>query len=162
MKTLYRLFLLLAVLLPSVAFTSCDDENSFPDVDFSVTFDNAVYSNGILYVVEGEQFDITSIDVTNREAGKNAAITAANYYWDFEYIGSSVRPPYNFSIKLSPGTTAGRHNLQIECPVIAADKTPATATVVLDVLVVPSSNDMPNVDTENSLKVIPDISNTDK
>ena len=71
---------LLVMLVPALALVSChDDDNDIPNVDFNLSFENAVEVDGSLYVVQGETMKITGIDVQNNEADKGALITAATY-----------------------------------------------------------------------------------
>lgn len=162
MKTLSRLFLTLLALLPALAFTSCDDKNDLPDVDITLQFDGAAYVDGTLYAVAGAPFSVASIDVTNRDAGKKAGITVANYFWDYQYLGSVVEPPYAYTIDLSENVVPGRYVLTIECPVIAVDKAPATATMNVNVVVVESETDVPDNATTTPVKINPSIRDTDK
>ncbi len=153
---------LLLLLLPAMALvSSCSDESDLPDVDFNVNFENAPSIDNTLYVVQGDQFEITSIDVINNQGGKNAMITNASYFWDFQYIGSSIEPPYGFKITVSPEASLGKHILQIECPLFAEDKEPATAVVSFTVNVVASADDIPDQGVA-TVKVHPTTTNTDK
>lgn len=90
---------------------SCSDDNDLPDVDFDMTFENATVVDGTLYVVQGQEFKVSTITVTNNETGKPAALTAANYYWDYLYVGTSVQPPYTFEFEVSETMPVGRHIL---------------------------------------------------
>lgn len=135
---------LLLLLLPTMAFvTSCSDESDLPDVDFDVNFENVTTIDNVLYVVQGESFEITSIDVISND-GKNAMITNANYYWDYQFIGSSIEPPFGFKIEVTPEASLGKHVLQIDCPLFVQDKEPATALVSFAVNVVASLDDLPD------------------
>ena len=86
--------LLLGLVALPLAMTSCDDDNDLPDVDVTVTFDNATKAeDGSMYIVKGNPISVSSIEVTNREAGKKAIATAAIYYLDGVRIGASVVSP---------------------------------------------------------------------
>ncbi|MDE5628202.1 MAG: hypothetical protein K2I69_01430 [Muribaculaceae bacterium] len=137
------LFLLL-LLVPALSLVSCSDDHDLPNVDFNFTFENAVELDGTLYVVQGETFEIASIQVINKEEGKNALITAANYYWDYYFLGSTVQPPYGFEISVEENTPLGEHLLEVECPLYAVDKEPAFAVVAFNVKVVASAEDIPD------------------
>lgn len=153
----YLYFLLL--LIPAFALVSCHDDKDLPDVDFDFTFENAVDVDGVLYVVQGETMEITSIQVINNESGKEAMITAANYYWDYYYLGSTVQPPYGFAIDVDADTPVGEHILQVEAPLYAVDKSPATAVVVFRVQVVASPEDIPDQGAVTT-RISPSISST--
>lgn len=139
-------YLYLLLLLIPLGLTSChDDDNDLPDVDFDVTFnDAAIDENGVVYVVQGESFEVESVKVINREAGKSAIITSATYFWDAFPLGTSVVEPFGFEIETSTTTPLGNHSLQISCPVYAVDKEMATALVSFTVCVVADEADLPD------------------
>lgn len=142
MKKKFFYFLLLA--LPALCFVSCsDDGEDLPDVDFSLEFEGGVDVDGAIYVVRGETLEIKSITVTNNDKDKSALITSATYYWDAFRIGISAVPPYGFNIVVSEEAPLGRHELAIECPVYAVDKSPAVANLFYKVMVVESADDIP-------------------
>ena len=135
---------LLVMLVPALALVSChDDDNDIPNVDFNLSFENAVEVDGSLYVVQGETMKITGIDVQNNEADKGALITAATYYWDGYYIGTTVQPPFGFEFDVTENVPVGKHQIEIECPLFAVDKSPATAIVFMYVNVVASEEEIP-------------------
>lgn len=137
-------FIFLFLLALPIAFVSCsDDGKDLPDVSFSLAYENAVDVDGTLYVVQGTDFTVTSITVTNNEPNKAAFINAATYYWDGYFLGTSYEAPYGIEIAIPEDATTGRHSLQIECPVFAVDKSIATALVSYRVEVVASADDIP-------------------
>ncbi|MBD5232803.1 MAG: hypothetical protein HDS65_01350 [Bacteroidales bacterium] len=132
------------IAIPALAFVSCsDDDKNLPDVDFNVEVENATKVDGAVYVVQGETLTISGITVTNREEGKEAAITQAAYFWDGRYIGTSVFAPYGIEIPTSDTTPLGNHSLDIQAPVLAVDKEVATAVIGLKVVVVESEDEVP-------------------
>lgn len=148
---------LLALLVPALALVSChDDDNDVPNVDFTINFENAVRVDGTLYVVKGESLKITGIDVENNEPGKGAMITAATYYWDGYYIGATVQPPFGFEYNIGENVPVGKHQIEIECPLFAVDKSPATAIVYMYVQVVASEEEIPGQGTPEA-RVTPHI-----
>ncbi len=141
MKRYIKLFL---PLIAAIAFVACDDDDkNLPDVTFNIEIENAQRVDGTLYIVQGDTLEVKSITVTNNEAGKEAFITSASYYWDYNYVFSSVIPPYGFSFYVGKNTPVGRHNLDIECPVYAVDKEAAVAISSFKVKVVASIEEIP-------------------
>lgn len=146
------LSLLLLALPMAFAFTSCDDDDDLPNVTMSITVENAVQQDGIIYVVQGDTLVIEGITVTNNEKG-NAAITAATYYWDYYRLGTNIVAPYGYAIVTTrtedniEGTPLGNHLLEIQCPLLAEDKAVATALMVYKVCVVESADDIPATGT---------------
>ncbi len=156
MKKFLSLFLLA---IPMLAFVSCHDDNDLPDVDFNFTFENATRVDGKLYAVQGQPFKVASIEVKNKDSNKPAMITAANYYWDYYYIGSSIQPPFAFEVQLSEETPLGEHLLEVQAPLFAEDKEAATAVVSFKVQVVASADDIPQAG-ESSFSVKPSTSSS--
>lgn len=153
MKKLYY-FLLLA--LPVMMFASCDDDNSLPSVDVSIQIDGGVGVNNEIYVVQGDTLSVESINVVNKEHGKNAIITSATYSWDYAFVGVSVTPPYGAEF-VTENMPIGEHLLQIECPVYAVDKSPAMMYMAYKVKVVESVDDIPAGDQVTQFTTTPGI-----
>ncbi|MDE6368684.1 MAG: hypothetical protein K2K94_05550 [Muribaculaceae bacterium] len=153
MKKLYY-FLLLA--LPVMMFASCDDENSLPSVDVTIQNDGGVSVNDEIYVVQGDTLSVESINVVNKEHGKNAIITSATYSWDYAFVGVSVTPPYGAQF-ITENMPIGEHLLQIECPVYAVDKSPAMMYMAYKVKVVESVDDIPSGNQVTQFTTTPGI-----
>ena len=123
-------YILLFAVLPVLGLSACsDDGDDLPDVDFSLNISGGVMVDGTIYVVQGDTLVINSVNVVNNEPDKSAIITAATYYWDAFRMGTSAVPPYGFSFATSENTSLGKHEITIECPVYAVDKSPAIANV---------------------------------
>lgn len=152
---------LLLLLVPAFALVSCSDDDDVPNVNFEITFANAVEHNGDVYVVQGDIAEIQSITVTNNEAGKAAFITDAIFYWDGYYLGSSFQSPFTFEFGTTDQTPVGRHTLDITCALFAVDKSPATAVVRYPVYIVASAEDIPDEATPTA-KVTPSVTANDK
>ncbi|MDE6277399.1 MAG: hypothetical protein K2M06_04745 [Muribaculaceae bacterium] len=156
-KTLICGLLTLAMIC---GFSSCSDDNDLPDVSFVVNFDDATEVDGVLYVVQGETFDIESITPINNESNKAVELGGATYYWDYRPIGASLYKPFAFEITVTPATSLGRHILEIYCPVYAVDKAPANAIMSYQVEVVASADDLP-VGGNTSVPTTAQVSKTD-
>lgn len=153
MKKLYY-FLLLA--LPVIMFASCDDDKSLPSVDVSIQIDGGVSVNNEIYVVKGDTLSVESINVVNKEQGKNAIITSATYAWDYAFAGVSVTPPYGAQF-VTDNMPVGQHLLQIECPLFAVDKSPAMMYMSYRVAIVESADDIPSGEAVTQFTTTPGI-----
>lgn len=151
-----KFFSLLLLATPLLMFTSCDDDKDLPDVDVSINIDGGVSVDGTIYVVQGDVLDITAINVTNREHGKEALITSATYTWDYAYVATSVTPPYGIEFE-TVNVPVGTHLLQIECPLYAVDKSAAIMYIAYKVCVVPSVDDIPAGQAATEISVNPGI-----
>lgn len=155
-----KIFYLILLLIPSLALTSCHDDDDIPNVDFNIALDeNATEVNGDIYVLEGQNFSITGISVTNLDSNKGALITSASYYWNGYYLATNIQPNYGYTFNLE-NTPVGKYRLEIECPVYAADKSPATAVVFINVYIVASADDIPAGTPDASVNVHPHVSAT--
>lgn len=137
-----KIFYFLLAVLPLCFMASCDDDNNLPDVDVSITIDGGVRVDGMIYVVQGDTLSVESINVINREQGKNAVITSATYSWDYLYAGISPVAPFGASFA-TDNMQLGKHLLQIECPLFAVDKSPANLYMAYKVDIVASADDIP-------------------
>ena len=138
-----NLLFLLALLPLALGFAACSDDNDLPNVDITTNFGDAKIVNGVVYVVQGETLTIEGLTITNKEEGKGAGISSANYYWDYVFVGTNPLPPYGFKFETTEDTPVGRHVLEIICPVFAVDKTLADALLAYNVQVVASPDDIP-------------------
>lgn len=160
MKRLY-LLIALALTLPLALFTSCDDDDKdLPDVDFVMDIQNAVYSDGQIYVVAGDTLEITSLGVINKEANRKAIIPYADYYWDYIRIAQAVVPPFGVDIYINKETRVGEHLLEVYALVYAEDKSPAFSVIQYTVNVVASPEDLPS-DAVTSFRATPSIQDND-
>lgn len=141
MKKILPLVILL-VALP-FAISSCSDDNDLPNVDYSISFSGATLDSatGTLYVTQGDTLNVESITVSNLESDKTAAVTGAQYYWDYNLIGNSPLPPFGYKIYVSDLTPVGEHQLTIRVGVVAVDKSPAIGIVNYPVKVVAAPSD---------------------
>ena len=141
MKKIYS-FALALLALPFI-LSSCSNDNELPNVAFNMAVSGGVMDNNTIYIVRGDTLNIESLNVTNLDSDKAAAVTDAQYYWDYNFIGANPFAPYNFSIDVGDSTAVGDHMLTVRAGVIAVDKTPAFAIVDYPVVVVADSTQMP-------------------
>lgn len=135
-------FLYLLLLLPfCLGATSCSDDNDFPSVDLTVKMTGAANVDNVIYVVQGDPFGIESISVQSL-TGKQAMLTAVNYYWDG--VPSQVAPVAPYTITWDTSTIpVGSHLLQMQTSLLQVDKSIATALITYKVQVVESAADLP-------------------
>lgn len=153
MKKLYY-FLLLA--LPMFFVTSCDDDDSLPEVNITLDISGGVNVDKTLYVVAGDTLNIDGIVVTNLEKDKSAIITEAAYSWDYGPVFLSVNPPYGASF-VTNESLIGNHLIQIQCPLYAVDKSPAVIHMSCKVTVVASADDIPAGTQDTVFTVKPSV-----
>lgn len=139
-----KFFFLVAAVATMFAFTSCDDNDSLPDVDFRVTLEGGVFANNDIYVVQGDTLTVASVQVVNNEQGKSVTIPYVNYYFNHQFIGRNAIEPFNFDIAMPETMPIGKYYLELTAPVFAVDKEPGYAVISYVVNVVQSADDIPD------------------
>lgn len=133
----YFLFAITALLI-----SSCDHNDDIPDVDVSITVSGCVVHDNTMYVVKADGFEVVSVNLENRGT-KNAVIGSVVYFWDYMRVGDSVIAPYSYKFNTS-ATETGPHLFQMEAAVYAVDYSPAVAFLSYNVVVVDSTDDIPD------------------
>ncbi|MCM1369813.1 MAG: hypothetical protein NC204_05510 [Candidatus Amulumruptor caecigallinarius] len=129
------------ILLSILGLTSCSDDNDGPDVDITIAYDNVVEEGSRIYVVEGTPLIIKGIYVESAN-GSAAAISGVNYYWNYCNVGFSNTAPFSFNFDTSY-LRPGNYILGMKFNVLQVDKSIAVASIVQNVTVVASAEDLP-------------------
>lgn len=149
------------LLLPALmfAFTSCSDDDDLPQVSIDTTYTGATMVDGTLYVVQDQEFAITSVVATPLRDGKKAGITAVDYLLDGWNIGYTAVSP--FAITFDAGTfTLGKHLLSMSMIIAEEGCSLATGYYATDMVVVATADEIPtpDADTEQGvLRITPTI-----
>ncbi len=143
-KFLKLLVLPLLACLPMTVFVSCGDDDDTPDVDLSISIEDATVVDDVIYVVKGETLEITAVNIKNNEPGKKALITSATYFVDGVRLGTNIIPPYGFEIPFKRDAAVGGHAMQIVCDIAAEGKALGIAVLNYDVVVVEDASDIPS------------------
>ncbi|MDE5840997.1 MAG: hypothetical protein K2H49_08755, partial [Muribaculaceae bacterium] len=77
-----KLLYLLLVLPFTMMFSSCSNDNDLPNVEITMSFDNAAVSDGTVYVVQDSVFSITGISTKALDSNQQAAIANVRYFWN--------------------------------------------------------------------------------
>lgn len=140
MKRLNFLALALVAVLPLIS-TSCSNDDDLPEVNLSVAFSGASENDGVLYVVQGDNLVIDGLNVTPVAGSKKATLGATAYYWDYQFLGTSIMEPFGMSIN-TERLPVGEYLLQINTTVFQVDKSVGIAYISLPVVVV-TADQMP-------------------
>ncbi|MDE6582687.1 MAG: hypothetical protein K2K47_09215 [Duncaniella sp.] len=136
-------FLYLLLALPVLGLlASCDDDNSLPQVTVQVDYEGAVDVDGVLYVVQGEPFSITSVKVTPDEGTGNATLGPVNYAWNSVFIGTSEVAPYGVGFD-TENMNLGNHLLEMSATIVQVNKPLSTLNLGFKIKVVASAEDIP-------------------
>lgn len=140
MKRLNFLALALVAMLPLI-FTSCSNDDDLPEVNLAVAFSGASENDGTLYVMQGDNLVIDGLTVTPVSGSKKATLGATAYYWDYQFLGTSIMEPFGLSIN-TERLPVGKYLLQINTTVFQVDKSVGIAYISLPVVVV-TADEMP-------------------
>ena len=136
-------FLYLLLALPVLGLlAACDDDNDLPQATVQLTYEGAVDVDGVLYIVQGEPFSITSVYAVPAQGTGNALVGRVNYSLDYEYIGTSDVMPYGitFDTEFMP---LGNHLLQLSGTLAQEDKALATFNLYYKLKRVASAEEIP-------------------
>lgn len=140
--------------LPMLLFVSCSNDDDLPQVDTQVTYSGAVEVDGVLYVPEGQNFAIESITATPLKGYKEATIGATAYYWNYQYVGTTIEAPFGLSFNTA-AMPVGDYMLQINATIYQVDRSVGIAYFTYPVKIVPV-DEMPSGTTGGT-----DIPDTD-
>ena len=134
--------LYLLLLIPFGFLASCQSDEDLPQVTIDVTFDNVAYENGVLYVVQGEEWGVQSISVKSLN-GENTTLANVGYSLDNTTIDFSNVAPYSISFD-SALMPIGTHLLDIGFNVLQVNKPISNGVISYYVKVVESADQIPN------------------
>lgn len=146
-----------AALLIGVAMTSCSNDDDLPEVKIAIEVSDAAEKDGVLYVLQGENLSIDAITVTPLNSSKKATLGATAYYWNYQYLGSTVVEPFGITIDTSE-MPVGDYILQINTTVFQEDKSVGVAYFTYPVKIVESATDLPDgVNPDEGSRMEPDV-----
>lgn len=148
MKTLRFLPLMLTLFLPSLALTSCDnddDNSNMPDVTISLSYgDGAVAVDHEVYVVQGNDLTVTGVFVKANRPGKTATLGPVTYTFNGVVVGYNPVAPFGLTLptaSLAPGQyllTLGMTVAELHCELAQAVAS-VPVNVVADEADIPSN-----------------------
>lgn len=150
-KFLYTLLLLAAPVL----MASCSNDDELPQVDMSIDYSGATETEGVLYIVSGDKLSIDAINVTPLKGYGKATIGATAYYWNYQYIGTSIEEPFGIAID-TEDMPVGDYVLQINSTVYQVDRSVGMAYFTIPVKIVDQPDDVPGGD-DGSGEIVPDV-----
>lgn len=153
MKKFRTLFLSVLAVALCAGFTSCDDDDDLPNVNMGITIEGGVFGpDGDIYVVQGDQLNILSVNVQNNVPNQGAALANVSYYLNSIYLGTTNLPPFSCNEITGENTPVGEYDLDITCNVLAVDKELAIASLDYDIEVVPDASYIPVGSTNNNVQ----------
>ncbi|MDE7418920.1 MAG: hypothetical protein K2N35_01780 [Muribaculaceae bacterium] len=77
-----KLLYLLLVIPFAMMISSCSNDKDLPNVDITMSFDNAAVKDGTVYVVKDSVFSITGLTTKAVDSNKQSAIVNVRYFWN--------------------------------------------------------------------------------
>lgn len=158
MKKLF--YFLLALPLVTLLASCSDDDDKFPDVNITASFDGGTQVDDVYYVVQGNNFEVTQVTLQNNGTA-DAVIGGVRYFWDYMPIGTTVTQPYALTINTET-IPVGNHLLTAEIPVYAVGYSITTGLIAKKVKIVAEESDIPSVTIPGDPTTQADIRVTDQ
>lgn len=137
------LFLLMALPLLAIGFTSCsDDDKDLPDVNIGFTYSGGTYVNNKMYVVKDSVFTVDSIYCEPAPGTKTAAITNVTYFFAGLPQFYTIVQPFGASFNTT-GINPGAYPFNISMTVLQVDKSIANAAIGIPLVIVNDESEIP-------------------
>lgn len=140
MKRIFK-YIMLALPLAFMATACDDDKNEMPNVSISADISGGVEENGIIYIQQGQPLNINAITLVNN-SGKEAALGAVTYYWDYQRVGTVVTRPFALTVETGD-MPLGQHLLQAQMPIYVVDYPVVTGLFEINVVIVAPEEELP-------------------
>lgn len=135
-------FIYILLLLPALVLSSCHDDKT-ADVRISLSYENAVVVNSVIYVVKPDVLTVASVSVEAVNSSHKAANGAVSYWLSSQPIATNPVEPFGVEIP-TESLDPGRYVLQISMPVFEEGCELTTAGITLPVMVVESADEIPS------------------
>ena len=141
-----KLLYLLLVVPFAMMVSSCSNDNDLPNVNITMTFDNAAAQEHTLYVVQDSVFSITGLTTQTVGSDKQSAIVNVRYFWNgYPAPGLTwAGLPMEINMATMPVTQSGNCLLGINATLLEVDKSMANCSLDIPIKVVESVEDLPD------------------
>lgn len=146
MKILRLLPLMMALVIPSLALTSCDDDDDsdMPDVTISLSYgEGAVAVDHQVYVVKGNDLTVTGVYVRANRPGKTATLGPVTYSFNGVVVGYNPVAPFGITLPTA-SLEPGQYVLTLSMTVAEVHCELAQGMASVPVNVVDSESDIPS------------------
>lgn len=141
-----KLLYLLLVLPFAMMISSCSDDKDLPNVDITMSFDNAAVKDGKVYVLADDVFSITGITTKAVNSNQQSAITNVFYFWNGMPAPGLTWSPFPMEINMAdmPLAKDGVNALGLKATILETDKTMAYTVFDIPVVTVDSEENLPD------------------
>lgn len=141
-----KLLYLLLVIPFAMMVSSCSNDNDLPNVDITMSFDNAVVKDGSVYVVQDSVFSITGLTTKAVDSNQQSAIVNVRYFWN-GYPAPGLTWS-NFPMKINmadmPQPESGNNILGLNATLLETDKSMSYCTLRIPIKAVEKVEDLPD------------------
>ncbi len=141
-----KLLYLLLVLPFAMMITSCSNDNDLPNVDVTISFDNAAVKDGTVYVVTDPIPQITGITTKAVGSDKATALVNIDYLWNYIPAPGLTFGSYPLDINVAewPLVNKGTNRLNLNGKLLEVDKSIANFSLEIPFVVVDSEENLPD------------------
>ena len=140
-----KLLYLLLVVPFAMMISSCSSDKDLPNVDITISFDNAAVDDGIVYVLADQEFSITGITTKAVNSDKQSAIANVRYFWNGIYDPGMTwsNLPMVIDMAEMPQPADGENILTLRATLLETDKSIAYTALNVPIKSVASVEDLP-------------------
>ncbi len=141
-----KLLYLLLVLPFAMMITSCSNDKDLPNVDITMSFDNAVVKDNSLYVVKDSVFSLSGITTKAVDSNQQSAIANIRYFWN-GYPAPSLTwsgLPMEINMAEMPLLSSGNCVLGLNATLLETDKSLSYCFLDVPINVVEKVEDLPD------------------
>ena len=119
-----KLLYLLLVIPFAMMVASCSDDKDLPNVDITMSFDNAVVKDGIVYVEQDAVFSITGLTTKAVDSNQQSAIANVRYFWNGIPAPGLTWSNFPMEINMAemPEPASGKNILGLDATLLETDK----------------------------------------
>lgn len=140
-----KLLYLLLVIPFAMMFSSCSDDKDLPNVDITMSFDNAVVKDGTVYVIQGSVFSITSLTTKAVDSKQQSAIVNVRYFWNGIPAPGLTWSSFPMEINMEemPQPESGNNILGLDATLLETDKSISYCTMRIPIRAVENEESLP-------------------
>lgn len=140
-----KLLYLLLVIPFAMMVSSCSDDNDLPNVDITMTFDNAAVKDGSVYVLADDVFSITGLTTKAVDSNQQSAIVNVKYFWNGIPAPGLTWSSFPMEVNMEemPLVEKGANILGLQATLLETDKSMAYTAINLPIVAVENEEALP-------------------
>ncbi|MDE7346961.1 MAG: hypothetical protein K2N48_09530 [Muribaculaceae bacterium] len=141
-----KLLYLLLVLPFTMMISSCSSDKDLPNVDITMSFDNAAVKDGKVYVLAEDVFSITGLTTKSVDSNQQSAIANVYYFWNGIPAPGLTWSNFPMEINMAdmPLVENGANALGLKATILETDKSIAYAVFDIPVVAVENEESLPD------------------